>query len=248
MHKVPYIFNKLTQGKKCVAILIDPEKTTLNDEFIVFIKKVNQVKPSYIFVGGSTVSHKKMKVTINEIKANSTLPIIVFPGNQEQFCIEADGLLFMSLISGRNPEFLIEQQIKSARAVFESGVVSLSTGYMLIDGGSSTSVERVSSTKPIPQSSIDLVEETAMAALLLGMQCIYLDAGSGAKEPVSTEIISRVSRLNVPLIVGGGIRHIDQIKMAHEAGASLVVIGNKIEEDPSFINELETYLQCETFI
>lgn len=240
------LFADFLKGRQGIAILIDPEKITIGAEFTALIEQINGVNPRFILVGGSTVSQQQMDRAIKAIKANTTIPVVIFPGGHEQVNSDADGILFTSLISGRNPEFLIEQQIKSARAVFQSKIACLSTGYMLIDGGVNTAVERVSSTTPIPQTSMALIEETAMAALLLGMKCIYLDAGSGAKKPVYEEIISRVSALKAPLIVGGGIRNVEQIRKAHEAGAALVVIGNKIEEDPTFLTELLKYQYSET--
>jgi len=242
------LFTELLEGRQGIAILIDPDKVQIGAQFSRLISQINEVNPSYILVGGSTVSQEQMERAIEAIKANSTIPVVIFPGGHEQVNSQADGILFTSLVSGRNPEYLIEQQIKSSRAVFHSNLVSLSTGYLLIDGGSNTAVERVSSTNPIPQTSIAIIEETAMAALLLGMKCIYLDAGSGAKKPVSEEIISKVRSLKAPLIVGGGIRSVEQIRKAHEAGASLVIIGNKIEEDPVFLTELLEYQHNEKIV
>lgn len=227
-------------GQKLLAVLIDPEKIQI-DQVHEFIKKVNQSIATHIFVGGSTDRNYNTESIVVEIKKYTTLPVILFPGDVNQVTPQADGILFLSLISGRNPEFLIEQQIDAAIKVNQSNLEVLPTGYILIDGGKKTAVQKVSKTQPISQTDYNLILKTALAGQFSGKQLIYLEAGSGAQTPVSAVIINCVkSELKIPLIVGGGIRNIQQLNNAYNAGADLVVIGTAFENDPSFFNELKS--------
>jgi len=165
------------------------------------------------------------------------LPIIIFPGSADQVSNKADGILFLSLISGRNPEYLIEQQVQAAIQIKESNLEVLPTGYILVDGGKESAVERVSSSKPICQTNSELILKTALAGEFSGKKIIYLEAGSGATVPVASTIISLVkNNLSIPLIVGGGIQTLHQLTTAYTAGADLVVIGTAFEKDPAFFN------------
>ncbi len=225
--------------QKLFAILIDPEKMPLTKVFD-FIKLVNQSIATHIFVGGSTDKDKKIAPLVTEIKKYTTLPVILFPGHSNQVTPEADGVLFLSLISGRNPEYLIEQQIDSALAIQRSNLEVIPTGYILLDGGKETSVQKVSQTNPISQTSYELILRTALAGQFSGKQLIYLEAGSGATEAVRPDIISLVSKnINIPLIVGGGIQNRQQLDIAYNAGANMVVIGTAFEKDLTFFNELK---------
>ena len=214
-----------------LALLLDPEKTNLE----VLALSENSC-PDYIFVGGSTGGDttdfiKKLKSKLSSLRLQ--IPIVLFPGNPSQFSKEVDAVLFLSLLSGRNPEMLVGQQIKAARAVQESGVETIPMGYILIDGGTETSTMRVTQTQPISPSEIDTIVDTAIAAELMGKKLIYLEAGSGAQTPVSQDIIRAVrSRVNIPLIVGGGIRTPQAMQAAFNAGADIVVIGNHFESHP----------------
>jgi len=233
------ILTFIEKGQRLLAVLIDPEKMEI-DEVRSFIQKVNQSIATHIFVGGSTDREQKTKAVVIEIKKYTTLPVILFPGNSEQVTSKADGILFLSLISGRNPEYLIQQQVDSALKIQKSNLEVIPTGYILIDGGNHTSVQRVSETKPINQKNYELILKTALAGQFSGKQLIYLEAGSGAKNPVDTGIISLVyENLSIPLIVGGGIKNKAQLERAFHAGADLVVIGTAFEKDPSFFNELK---------
>ncbi|MFY0630203.1 MAG: geranylgeranylglyceryl/heptaprenylglyceryl phosphate synthase [Flavobacteriaceae bacterium] len=226
-------------GQKLLAVLIDPEKIHL-EQIHSFIKLVNQSVATHIFVGGSTDENNLIEEVVLEIKKYTILPVILFPGDFTQVTSKADGILFLSLLSGRNPEYLIEQQVQSALAIKASNLEALPTGYILIDGGKETAVERVSKTKPIPQTNLDLILKTALAGEYSGKQLIYLEAGSGAIEPVTASIISNVkNNLQIPIIVGGGIRSIQQLDTAYQSGADLVVIGTAFEDDVSFFNELK---------
>ncbi len=229
----------IKKKQKLFAVLIDPDKTSIN-AVSVFIKKINQSIATHVFVGGSIVDDNKTDALIREIKRFTKLPIVLFPGDITQITNKADALLFLSLISGRNPEYLIGKHVDSVSKLKENNLEVIPTGYILIENGKQTAVEMVTQTKPISRNNIEYIVNTAKAGELLGMKLIYLEAGSGAKEPVTPEIISSVKReLNIPLIVGGGIRTISQLENAYKSGADLVVIGTAFEEDESFLEQLK---------
>ena len=223
-------------GKQLLAVLIDPEKTSI-EQLPTLVKLIHQSIATHIFVGGSTDQHNTIEPVIVALKKATMLPIIIFPGSANQVSKEADGILFLSLISGRNPEYLIEQQVQSAIQIKESSLEVLPTGYILVDGGKESAVERVSSSKPICQTNSELILRTALAGEFSGKKIIYLEAGSGAKTPVKSSIISLVKEnLTIPLIIGGGIQTVHQLTTAYTAGADLVVIGTAFEKDPAFFN------------
>lgn len=223
-------------GKQLLAVLIDPEKTSI-EQLPTLVKLIHQSIATHIFVGGSTDQHNTIEPVIVALKKATMLPIIIFPGSANQVSKKADGILFLSLISGRNPEYLIEQQVQSAIQIKESSLEVLPTGYILVDGGKESAVERVSSSKPICQTNSELILRTALAGEFSGKKIIYLEAGSGAKTPVKSSIISLVKEnLTIPLIIGGGIQTVHQLTTAYAAGADLVVIGTAFEKDPAFFN------------
>ena len=223
-------------GKQLLAVLIDPEKTSI-EQLPTLVKLIHQSIATHIFVGGSTDQHNTIEPVIVALKKATILPIIIFPGSANQVSKKADGILFLSLISGRNPEYLIEQQVQSAIQIKESSLEVLPTGYILVDGGKESAVERVSSSKPICQTNSELILRTALAGEFSGKKIIYLEAGSGAKTPVKSSIISLVKEnLTIPLIIGGGIQTVHQLTTAYAAGADLVVIGTAFEKDPAFFN------------
>ena len=219
--------------RKMLVVLIDPEK--FNSPEAGFFLKHLPFEADILFVGGSTDEQKKTAEVVKALKAETSLPVVLFPGDYTQITEEADAILFLSLISGRNPEYLIEQQVKSVDTLQHSNLEIIPTGYILIDGGKESAVQRVSKTSPIPQSEVENIVKTALAGQFSGKALIYLEAGSGALNPVSEEIISAVREaINIPLIVGGGIRSRRQIEMALNAGADIVVIGTAFEEGDSF--------------
>jgi len=223
-------------GKQLLAVLIDPEKTSI-EQLPTLVKLIHQSIATHIFVGGSTDQHNTIEPVIVALKKATMLPIIIFPGSANQVSKKADGILFLSLISGRNPEYLIEQQVQSAIQIKESSLEVLPTGYILVDGGKESAVERVSSSKPICQTNSELILRTALAGEFSGKKIIYLEAGSGAKTPVKSSIISLVKEnLTIPIIIGGGIQTVHQLTTAYTAGADLVVIGTAFEKDPAFFN------------
>jgi len=215
-------------GKKLLSVLIDPDKFDEKSAEMFLLNLPENV--THIFVGGSTVEPNKTETTVEAIKAKTKLPVILFPGDHSQITESADGILFLSLISGRNPEFLIEQQVKSVSQLRNSKLEIIPTGYILIEGGNKSAVQRVSNTKPIPQTEVETIVNTALAGQFSGKMLIYLEAGSGAEVSVSEEIISAVKKaINIPLIVGGGIRSKHQLRKSYEAGADIVVIGTAFE-------------------
>ena len=219
------------KGEKLLAILLDPDKSKLT-EISSIIKRIEKLNANFIFVGGSFVEDGVTSNFVKKLKENTKIPIVLFPGDYSQVTNYADGLLFLSLLSGRNPEYLIEQQIKAVPFLKNSTLEIIPTGYILIDGGTNSSVLKVSKTIPIPQNNIELAIATAVAGMYKGKQLIYLEAGSGAKQVVNAEIISKVKKnISIPLIVGGGIRSKEQLKNAYKNGADLVVIGTAFENN-----------------
>lgn len=228
-----------------IALLLDPEKADLSRLVIT-----DEVRPDFIFVGGSTGGDttefvRELKSQISNLK--SPIPVVLFPGNSSQFTHEADAVLFLSLLSGNNPEYLVGQQIRSARAIHNSHLDFVPTAYVLIDGGVETSTMRVTATQPIPQTDVNRIVDVCLAAELMGKQLIYLEAGSGAKTPVSADIIRAVKNaVSVPLVVGGGIRTPEAMNAAFDAGASIVVIGNHFEEHPEALKDFCRNIEVST--
>lgn len=226
------ILSAKSQHKKLLAVLLDPDKIDW-ENLEMLIAKLCASPATHVFIGGSRVFTDRIDELIVEIKDHCELPIVLFPGNPSQISHEADGILFLSLLSGRNPDFLIGHHVKAAPILRNSNLEIIPTGYLLIASGSETAVAKVSGTKPL--SSKDEIVSTAIAGQMLGKKLIYLEAGSGAKNPVAADIISAVSKnLDVPLIVGGGIRSKKGIQAAFESGADLVVIGTAFENDLNF--------------
>ncbi len=218
------------ENKKLLAILIDPDVFD-NSETEYFLNKLPS-NTTHLFVGGSTVEKDKTEATVTALKKYSLLPVFLFPGDESQITNKADGLLFLSLISGRNPEYLIGQQVKAVSKLRINTLAIIPTGYMLIDGGNQSAVERVSDTIPMPQENIQAIVDTALAGEYLGKKLIYLEAGSGAKFPVNTSIIKAVKKaIGIPLLVGGGIKNKVQKKEAYDAGADMVVMGTFYENN-----------------
>ena len=226
------------KGYKSFAVLIDPDKVD-NASLEETATLANEAGVDYLLVGGSLVISNHIDDVIKRIRLHSSLPIILFPGSPSQTSVHADALLYLSLISGRNPELLIGQHVISAAAIRQSGLEIISTGYMVIDGGAPTTVSYISNASPIPADKNEIAMCTAMAGEMLGMKVIYMDAGSGAKRAISESMIEKVSQsIQVPLIVGGGIQSPEKAYLNCKAGADLIVIGNAIEKDPSLIKEM----------
>lgn len=225
-------------GKKKFVVLIDPDKLkTGNLDTIIELAVAAQVDA--FFLGGSLVVNDVLDECILEIKQACSIPTILFPGNSRQLSYKADGLLFLSLISGRNPELLIGKHVETAPFLKISPLEVLSTGYMLIDGGVPTSVSYMSNTYPIPGSKDDIAVCTALAGEMLGLKLIYMDAGSGAEQPISTSMIESVSgAIDIPLIIGGGVRSPEKAQANARAGADFLVVGDAIEQSPTLVAEM----------
>ncbi|MEP0264748.1 geranylgeranylglyceryl/heptaprenylglyceryl phosphate synthase [Dokdonia sp.] len=221
-----------TQNKRLLAILIDPDKFVAASAFAkAYLQKLPS-QTTHIFVGGSTDPENSIETVVKTLKQHTQIPIILFPGAYTQITPEADGILFLSLLSGRNPEYLIGQQIKGAKKTLESNLEVIPTGYILVNGEKETAVQRVSETLPLDQNDIDTIVNTALAGEYLGKKCIYLEAGSGAIQPVTTQVIKAVRKIiSIPLIVGGGIKSRQTMEEAYQAGATMVVIGTAFEDD-----------------
>jgi phosphoglycerol geranylgeranyltransferase len=224
------------QGKKSIAVLVDPDKAEDPARLLQMINLVSENCVDFFFVGGSLVTTTNLSSVINQIKENISIPVILFPGSSLQIDPAADAILFLSLISGRNPDLLIGQHVVAAPILKNNKMEVMSTGYILINSGRTTSVAYISNTTPIPDDKYSLAACTAMAGEMLGLQLIYLDAGSGAEKEISAKMIATVRKsVNVPLIVGGGINTAQKAITALEAGADMIVIGNALEKDPDLL-------------
>lgn len=238
--KMTNIYKQILLSKakagKLLAILLDPDKLAL-ENLSDLIEKINQSPATHIFVGGSSFDGTYLDELIIELKSKINLPFLLFPGNPSQISDKADGILFLTLLSGRNPDYLIEHQVNAVPIIKKTNLEVISTGYILIESGNETAVERVSQTKPLDRTNHDYALQTAQAGEFIGNKLIYLEAGSGAKLSVPKEMITLVSKnISVPLIVGGGIRSKQEIENAYNAGADLVVIGTAFENDTNFFN------------
>jgi putative glycerol-1-phosphate prenyltransferase len=223
------------KNQKLLAVLIDPDK--FFDNKIVDI--INENKVDLILVGGSILTHGNLDDSIQQIKSMSQVPVIIFPGNASHISTYADAILILSLISGRNPEYLISQHVQAAPILSKSNLETISVSYILINGGNQTSVAYISNTTPIPSDKPELALATALAGELIGHQLIYLEAGSGALQHVDEKTISLIkSNTQNPIIVGGGIRDATTAKSLWNAGADCIVIGNAAEENAAIIKEI----------
>lgn len=230
------IITSKSKNEKLLAILIDPDKIKIK-EVSVLVDKINQSPATHIFIGGSSVENQIIDELILSIKEFTSLPIVLFPGNPSQISNKADGILFLTLLSGRNPDYLIEHQVNAVPILKQTQLEVISTGYILIESGNETAVERVSKTKPMDRNNPNYVMQTAQAGEYIGNKLIYLEAGSGAELAVPQEMITLVAQnISVPLLVGGGIRSKEAIDNAYKSGADLVVIGNAFEDDLNFFN------------
>lgn len=229
------IYHDKEKGRKSLAVLLDPDHLN-HENCIRLINYAVECKVDYFFVGGSLIANSELSNAIELIKENCNIPVLIFPGSNMHIDSKADGILLLSLISGRNPDLLIGQHVIAAPILKKSGLEILSTGYILIDSGKQTTVSYISNTTPIPADKPDIAACTALAGEMLGQKLIYLDAGSGAKNQVSPKTIHKVRKaIEIPMIVGGGINSIQKMQEAFDAGADIIVIGNHIESNPDFI-------------
>ncbi|MFZ9847658.1 MAG: geranylgeranylglyceryl/heptaprenylglyceryl phosphate synthase [Flavobacteriales bacterium] len=243
MNIYQHIFKKSAEGKKQFAILIDPDKEN-EDSLETLCELANQYKVDYLFVGGSLLTQDCLSDCIEVIKLHTQIPVVLFPGDNLQINSHADAILFLSLISGRNPDLLIGKHVISAPILKEADLEIIPTGYMLIDGGTPSSVSYMSNTTPIPANKRDIAVCTAMAGEMLGLKLIFMDAGSGALNPVSEAVVSAVKKaIDIPLIIGGGVKSAEKAKALFEAGADVIVVGNAIEGNRELIGEIAKIIQ-----
>ena len=233
------VYQSIFEAKhKQIAVLVDPDKHT-EESLQKLCNNINQSNVDFILVGGSLLLKNNFDSTIEYLKHHTKLPVIIFPGSNFQVSDKADAILFLSLVSGRNPEYLIGQQVTAAPLIKASNIEVIPTAYLLIDGGRISSTSYITQTVPIPNDKPDIAVATALAAEMLGMKLIYLEAGSGAKNTVSQELIKAVkAAVKIPVIVGGGIRTANSAKEIFDAGADIIVVGNALESNadllPSF--------------
>lgn len=232
-----------TDSQKQLAVLVDPDKA--DDKHLNQLGKLAaDHKVDYFFVGGSLLVNNGLDSCIRLLKEQSGVPVILFPGNTLQMSYQADAILFLSLISGRNAEMLIGRHVVAAPYLKLSNVEVIGTGYMLIESGRPTAVSYMSNSVPIPSDKDDIAVCTAMAGEMLGLKLIFMDAGSGAGTPVSASMVKHVSQsIDIPLIVGGGINTPERAQATALAGADLIVIGNAVEKDPSVIAEIASAIK-----
>ncbi|MBP1224246.1 geranylgeranylglyceryl/heptaprenylglyceryl phosphate synthase [Flavobacterium sp. 1355] len=236
--KIPHIYQQIveakSENKKLLAILLDPDKIVW-ENLENLLLKINQSPATHIFVGGSIVKTDILEELLTELKQKTNLPVIIFPGDPSQISPQADAILFLALLSGRNPDYLIEYQVQAAPILRKTNLEIISTGYILIESGNETAVARVSKTEPLNRKNLDLALATAQAGEMLGNKLIYLEAGSGARKAVPVEMIRLIAQnVAIPVIVGGGIVDLQGIEDAYKAGADLVVIGTAFENNSQF--------------
>lgn len=229
------LYTTKQQQQKQLAILIDPDKVDATN-IHQLVRYGVQAKIDYFFIGGSLLVDNRLEEWIIHIKQNCTIPVIIFPGSLYQISPKADALFFLSLISGRNPDLLIGNHVLAAPLLRQMDIEIMPTGYMLVDGGAPTTVSYISNSTPIPANKPAIAACTAMAGEMLGMKIIYMDAGSGAKQAISTAMIQAVRQhVDAPIVVGGGIRTPEQARKSCLAGADVIVVGNAVEKDPELM-------------
>jgi phosphoglycerol geranylgeranyltransferase len=230
---------KAKQGRKSIAVLVDPDKVEDPTKLQHLINLASENCIDYFFVGGSLITTTNLAEVVKQIKDSVKIPVVLFPGNSIQIEPTADAILFLSLISGRNPELLIGQHVIAAPIIKNTRLEVIPTGYMLVNSGRTTSVAYISNTTPIPDDKYSLAACTAMAGEMLGLQSIYMDAGSGAEKEISARMIGAVRKsVSIPLIVGGGINTSRKAITALEAGADMIVVGNALEKDPELLMQI----------
>lgn len=234
-------------GKRMLALLVDPDKIKDKNHLDHWVEIVQRSQTDFVFVGGSLLTNNEMDNVVRYFKSKLVIPVVLFPGNWNQISESADAILFLSLISGRNPDLLIGQHVHAAPILKSTSLEVISTGYMLIDCGRQTTASYMSHTLPIPYNKPDIAAATALAGEYLGMKLIYLDGGSGAEQPISAPMIQRVANsVNLPIIVGGGIRSEEDVVNAFTAGADIVVVGTAVEKEPEllfFFNEIKASMK-----
>jgi phosphoglycerol geranylgeranyltransferase len=234
-----HIQEQIGNGRKILALLIDPDKCR-DKNLKQQCQLINIYRPGLVLVGGSLTT-QPVDPVVEYLKENTNIPVVLYPGHPSQLSFRADALLFLSMISGRNPELLIGAHVTAAPAIRQHNLETIPTGYMLIDGGSPTSVEYISQTRPIPAQKNDIAVATAIAGEMLGLKMIYMDAGSGALNEIPSAMIREVKKhIHIPLMIGGGINTPKKLQTAWESGADIIVIGNALEKEP---DQLKTFVE-----
>lgn len=229
------LLNARQKGEKQLAILVDPDGLS-EEEIRRKARCIEEVEASLVFVGGSFISDDCLESTLKILKTETSIPVILFPGDVRQISPRGDALLFLSVISGRNPEHLIGNQVIAAPYIRKMNLEAISTGYILVSGGAPTTVEYISQSRPIPANKPEIAAATAMAGEMLGMKTIYLDAGSGADSSISSQLIQQVATaIDIPLIVGGGISNLPDLHAVLNKGADIAVVGNAFDVNHSWL-------------
>ena len=232
------VLTLLNTSRTKLSVLVDPDNQTV-ESLMALSETINNCKVDVILVGGSLLLDNHFEKTISLLRKNTSAPIVLFPGNNYQVSSQADAILLLSLISGRNPEYLIGQHVVAAPLIRESGLEVIPTGYMLIDGGRVSTTSYMTQTVPIPYDKPDIAVATAMAGEMLGLKAIYLEAGSGAHRSISTEMLRAVGgSVSIPIITGGGIRTPEQAEALAAAGSNMIVVGNILEKQPELLMEI----------
>ena len=232
------IANARRENRKLIGILLDPDKLRL-EKVADCLRAIDSQEVDLLLVGGSTVENGDTQALVGKIKEHSSLPVVLFPGDFSQITGQADAVLFLNLISGRNSEYLINQQVKAVPLLEETNLEVIPTAYILVDGGVETSVAKVSKTEPISPKDQKTILETALAGAYMGNKLVYLEAGSGAKTPIPGSLIAELrSRIDIPIVAGGGIRSHRQMAEAFENGADMVVIGTAFEQNPTILRQI----------
>lgn len=238
MNTLAHIDTNRKAGTKQLALLIDPDKLS-DAQVLALVAEAKECAVDLFFVGSSLLLSDRFERCIELIKTNCDIPVVIFPGNNLQVSAKADALLFLSLISGRNPDMLIGKHVIAAPHLKRAGLEVIPTGYMLIESGTPTAVSYMSNTTPIPRDKNDIAICTAMAGELLGLRMIYMDAGSGAQNPISLAMVKAVrASIDIPLIIGGGVRDSQKAAELCQAGADVLVVGNVLEKDPSVLRSI----------
>lgn len=236
------IYEKIAGKQGQVAVLIDPEKTNTAEQIVPLVEKATFAGIDFFFVGGSTVSRNELEQTVGLLKRHTDIPVVLFPGGSHQLSEEADALLYLSLVSGRNPDFLITHHVNSAQEIARMDLEVIPTAYILVDGGTKSSVAYVSQTTPIPREQAGIALNTALAAIFQGKKLVYFDAGSGARDTVPSEFVTQLRKAaNVPVIVGGGIRTVEDMERLRSEGVNVIVVGNHLEHNIDFLLEIHSF-------